>query len=159
MPGVLAVLTGEDLKADGLGPLLPAIRHKRAGGREMAETRFDLLAIGEARMAGDPVAAVIAETREQAEDAAEAVFVDYEPRDAVTDVCAAVAEGAPALWPDAPDNIAFVFEQGDKGAVDAAFANARHVATLDFRISRVTAVSMEPRGCIAIPKRIGNASR
>lgn len=152
MPGVLAVLTGEDLAADGLGPLRPAIRHQRPGGRDMAETRFDLLAMDEARMAGDPVAVVIAETRAQAEDAAEAAFVDYEPREAVTDVCAAVADGAPALWPDAPDNVAFVFEQGDRSAVDAAFAGAHHVAKLDFRVTRVTAVSMEPRGCIAVPE-------
>jgi len=151
MSGVLAVLTAEDMEADGLGDLKPVIRHKRPGGRDMAETRMALLAVGDVRFAGDPVAVVVAETLAQAEDAAEAVFVDYEPGEAVTDVVEAVAEGAPALWPDAPDNIAFVFEQGDRAATDAAFARAHHVAKLDFRVTRVTAVAMEPRGAIAVP--------
>ena len=149
MPGILAVLTGADLIADGLGTLHTAVKRKRRDGSPMPEPPFRLLAHDAARFAGDSVAIVVAETLAQAQDGAEAVIVRYDDRPSVTDVVGAVREGAPAVWPeDAPDNVCFTFEQGDRAAVAAAFAKAHHVTTLDLRISRVSANSLEPRNAV-----------
>ena len=147
--GVLAVLTGEDLIADGIGRLHTSVKRKRRDGSPMPEPPFPLLAHGAVRFVGDAVAAVVAETLATAQDGAERVSIDYEELPSVTDAVAAIREAAPAVWPDhAPDNICFVFEQGDRAAVDAAFAQAHHVTTLDFRVSRVSANSLEPRNAL-----------
>jgi aerobic carbon-monoxide dehydrogenase large subunit len=145
-PGVLAVLTGADAAADGLGLLRTSVERKRRDGRPMARPPYRLLALDEVHFAGDAVAVVIAETRAAAMDAADLVAVDYEDKPSVTEAADAVAPGAPAVWPDeVPDNVCFLFEQGDRTAVDAAFARAPHVTTLDFRITRVSANPIEPR--------------
>lgn len=149
MPGVVAVLTASEVEADGLGDIQPRTRHGRPGGRDMAETPFSLLAKDRVRYIGEPVAVVVAESRAAAEDAAEAVVVDFETMPAVCDPALAVKAGAPALWPDAPDNVAFVVERGDREAVDASFAKADHVTRLDFRITRVSANPLEPRAALA----------
>ncbi|HSM18962.1 MAG TPA: molybdopterin cofactor-binding domain-containing protein, partial [Hyphomicrobiales bacterium] len=150
MPGVVAVLTATDIEADGLGEIQPRTRYGRPGGRDMAETRYALLAKDRVRYIGEPVAVVVAENRAQAEDAAEAVMIDYEILPAVCDAAEAVKEDAPAIWPDAPDNVAFATERGDREAVEAAFAEAHHVTRLDFRITRVSANPMEPRAALAL---------
>jgi carbon-monoxide dehydrogenase large subunit len=93
---------------------------------------------------------VIAETTAAARDAAELISVDYESLPSVTATAAAAADGAPAVWPEAPDNICFVFPLGDAAAVDAAFAKAAHVVALDYDISRITTNSMEPRSAIGL---------
>jgi len=117
----------------------------------MPEPAYHALATDAVRFVGDAVAIVVAETPAQAQDAAERIDVTYEPRPAVTSAAAALEPGAPAVWPDlAPDNLCFVFPLGDKAATDAAFAEADHVASLDFRITRVSANPMETRSAIAL---------
>jgi aerobic carbon-monoxide dehydrogenase large subunit len=94
------------------------------------------------------VAFVVAETYRQAMDAAELIAVDYEPLPALTVTADALAPDAPRVWDDCPDNICFVERLGDKAAADAAFARAQHVVRYKFVINRVTAATMEPRGCV-----------
>ena len=150
MPGVVAVLTGRDLREDGLGVLQSTVLRNRRDGRPMAQPPFRPLAIEFAAMVGDPVAAVVAETRAMAQDAAEQVDVTYDVGTSVTDAVAALRSGAPSVWPDeAADNECFVFQQGDRAATDAAFTRAHHVARLAFRVTRVSANPMEPRAAIA----------
>jgi carbon-monoxide dehydrogenase large subunit len=149
MPGVAAVLTGADLKADGIGPLPDGAGLKRADDKPMCGAPHDALAIDTARYVGEPVAAVFAATRIQAEDAAEQVMVDYQDLPAVVTIEAATAKGAPLLWPDAPGNIAAQTEFGKKDLCDAAFAKASHVTKLSLYNQRLVPVSMEPRGSIA----------
>lgn len=150
-PGVLGVFTGADLEASGLGTLHTMVERKRRDGSPMPRPPYRILSTDAARFVGDPVAAVVAESRSQARDAAELVEVDWDPLPAVTDAAEALAPGAPAVWPDqAPDNLCFVFELGDRAATDAAFARARHVVSLDFRVTRVSANPMEPRAAIGM---------
>jgi carbon-monoxide dehydrogenase large subunit len=148
MPGVLAVLTGADVAADGLGHLPSDPARKRADGSPAFLTPRPLLAAGRVRHAGDPVAFVVAETAPQAADAAERVVVDYEPRPAVAATADARRPGAPAVWDEAPDNVAFVWEAGNREAVDRAFAAAAHVTRVDFVVTRVAAAPLEPRGAV-----------
>ena len=150
-PGVLAVLTGADLLADGWGTLHTIVERKQRDGSPMAHPPYRLLALDEARFAGDAVAIVIASSAAAAADARDLVDVDYEPLPSVTDAAVAVQPGAPAVWPDeVPDNVSFVYHLGDRAATDAAFARAHHVSRLDFRISRVSANPMEPRNAIGL---------
>jgi hypothetical protein len=123
MPGVLAVFTGEDMAADRLGTIRCRVPLKRADGRPMHQSGMFGLARGRARLAGDPVAYVVAETYWQAKDAAEQVRIEYEPLPVLVDSRDAVP-GAIAIWEDCPDNVAFVYEAGDK-AVDAGLAAAK----------------------------------
>jgi len=146
MPGVLGIFTIEDAKEAGFGTFLSRVPARRTDGSPMAPTPYGILADGVVRFVGDAIAAVVAETRAQAEDAAEAVLVDYEDLAFVIDCAEAVEGDAPVLWPDAmPDNIAFAAELGDRQATDMAFAQAAHVVESNFRITRVSANSMEPR--------------
>jgi len=146
--GVLAVLTGADLAADGLGNLPTDRTRKRRDGSPAFATPRPALVRDRARHVGDPVALVVAETVEQAVDAAELVAVEYEPLPAVAATADAVRAGAPAVWAEAPDNVAFVWEAGNKDAVARGFAGAAHVTRLDFVVSRVAAAPLEPRGAV-----------
>jgi carbon-monoxide dehydrogenase large subunit len=145
---VLAVLTGEDLAADGLGTLPTDGSRKRRDGTPAFRTPRPALARGRARHVGDPVVLVVAETAAQAADAAELVAVDYEPLPAAVGAAAALAEGAPPVWDEAPGNVAFVWEAGSRDAVARAFAAAAHVTRLDFVVTRVAALPMEPRAAV-----------
>jgi len=111
-PGVLAVWTEADLAADGLGNLPTDASRKRPGGAAAFATPRPALARGRVRHVGDPVVLVVAETREQATDAAALVRVEYEPLPAVAATADARRPGAPAVWDEAPDNIAFVWQAG-----------------------------------------------
>src|SRR3989454_1220911 len=146
--GVLAVLTGADLAADGLGNLPTDKTRKRRDGSAAFATPRPALVRDRARHVGDPVALVVAATAEQAVDAAELVAVDYEPLPAVAATADAARPGAPPVWAEAPDNVAFVWEAGNKDAVARAFASAAHVTHLDFVVSRVAAAPLEPRGAV-----------
>jgi carbon-monoxide dehydrogenase large subunit len=148
-PGIVAVLSGEDLRRRGLGTLTPAVRRRRSTGEPAFVCPQPLLALERVRYVGDPVAFIVADTLNQAKNAAELVEIDYEPLPAAITAAAALAPGAPAVWDDNPGNEAFFHEVGDKGAVDAAFAGADCIVRDDIRINRVTANSMEPRGCLA----------
>ena len=148
-PGVLAVLTGAEAEADGLGHMRPLLQRTRRDGSPMVATDYRLLATDFVRFAGDAVAIVIAETRAAAQDGAELVDVQYNELPAVTDVAAAARPGAVAVWPDrAPDNVCFVHLAGNQAATEAAFAAAAHVTTFEFRVSRLSANPMEPRNAI-----------
>lgn len=146
--GVLAVLTGADIAADGLGHLPTDGTRKRRDGSPAFTTPRPALARERVRHVGDPVALVVAETREQAADAAALVAVDYEALPAVAATAEATRPGAPAVWDEAPDNVAFVWEAGNRDAVARAFEGAAHVTTLDFVVTRVTAAPLEPRAAV-----------
>jgi len=157
MPGVLAVLTGQDALADGL----KRIPHLAAAGTppDIVLTNRDgspvpiaphhVLATDRVRHVGAAVAFVIAETIAAAKDAAEKVVVDYAPLPAVIDATAAVEPDAPRLYDDLP-NIMIDAEVGDAKATDAAFARAAHVTRLDTWVNRVTGVPMEPRAAVGV---------
>ena len=147
-PGVLAVLTGADLTADGIGDLPTDKNRKRRDGSPAFPTPRPALARGRVRHVGDPVAFVVAETPAEATDAAERVRVDYEPLPAVALTAEATRPGAPAVWDEAADNVAFVWEAGKRDAVAAAFAGAAHVTKLDFVVTRVAPAPLEPRGAV-----------
>jgi carbon-monoxide dehydrogenase large subunit len=147
-PGVLAVLTGADLAADGLGNLPTDSTRKGRDGSPAFPTPRPALARERVRHVGDPVALVVAETPEAAADAALLVAIDYEPRPAVTGAARATTAGAPAVWEEAPDNVAFVWEAGSRDPVARGFAGAAHVTRLDFVVTRVAALPLEPRGAV-----------
>ncbi len=149
-PGVLAVLTGAELRRRGLGTLRPHIPRRKQSGAPAFVCPQPLLALDRVRYVGDPVAFVVAEDANRAKDAAELIQVEYAPLPAVVTAEAALQPGAPAVWDDNPGNEAFTFAAGDKAATDAAFARAAHVVTHRAAINRVTANSMEPRGCLAL---------
>ncbi len=146
MPGVRAVLTIADLQAERIGPL-PCIS-KVATDAPLIIPARPALADGVVRHVGDPVAFVVADTQAEARDAAEAIEVDYDTLPAITDGAAALAPGAPQLWPEAPGNLSYRFQKGDAAAVEAAFARSDIVVSLDLVNNRVTAAPMEPRGAI-----------
>jgi aerobic carbon-monoxide dehydrogenase large subunit len=149
MPGVLAVYTSADLKADGIGTLKVRMPRKRPDGAPIFTSPHPGLAREETHFAGDQVAYVVAESLAEAKDAAERIAVDYEPLPSVVLTSDAVKPGAPAVWANCPDNISNIFELGDKAAVDAAFAKAHHVTRQHFVISRIMHNAIEPRGIVA----------
>lgn len=149
MPGVLAVLTGRDLVAAGLGPMPANPMHRNRDGSAPRVPAQAPLATDRVRYVGDPVAVVVAETRETARDAAEAVVLNVDPLPAVTDARTAVEPGAPQLHDDVPGNVFLDFHHGDAGAVAAAFARAAHVTRLTLRNNRVVVAPMEPRSALA----------
>ncbi|MFC0242480.1 xanthine dehydrogenase family protein molybdopterin-binding subunit [Rhodopseudomonas telluris] len=145
MPGVRGVYTGADLAAANYGPFTCGLPMKSRDGAPLLQTNRLALATDKVRFVGDPVAFVVADTLAQARDAAEAVELDIEPLDAVTDAEAALQPGAPQLYDHIPNNVALDYHFGDTDAVNAAFASAAHVTTLDIENTRVAAVPMEPR--------------
>ena len=150
MPGVVKIFIGKDLEGK-MGGLPCGWLINNPDGSPMKEPPHPVLALGKARHVGDQVAMVIADSVEQAKNAAEAVIVDYEVLPAVVDVRDA-AKGA-QLHDNAPNNHCFKWTLGDKGQVDAAFASAAHVTKLDLINNRLVPNAMEPRVAI------GNYSR
>ncbi|MFM1815893.1 MAG: hypothetical protein RLZ98_2588 [Pseudomonadota bacterium] len=147
-PGVVAVFTEADIAAAGVAAGLPCgWQVTSRNGEPMKEPRHPILAAGKVRHVGDPLVAVIAETPNQAREAAEKVAVDLDELPAVVDMRKAVS-GAAAVHDEAPDNICFDWELGDKSAVEAAFAKAAHVTKLDLVNNRLVANAMEPRAAI-----------
>jgi len=147
MPGVLAVLTGARLTELGVGDMPCMAPVEAQGGKAPFLPPRPVLARDKVRYAGEPVVAIIAETALAARDAAEAVIVEYEALDGVSDPHAAIA-GAPAIWPEAPDNISFTWQLGDAAATDAIFAQADEVVALDLVNNRVAGLPLETRGAI-----------
>jgi carbon-monoxide dehydrogenase large subunit len=144
-PGVLCVLTGEDVKADGLGGLPPNFMPEDMGGPKGLRTRRPILALDKVRCVGDRVAMVVAETLSQAQDAADLLKIDYEPLPAVVRVEDAVRPGAPAVWEECPGNVSFTLAMGDEQATEAAFARAAHRVSLRLENNRLAPSAMEPR--------------
>ena len=157
--GVLALLTGRDYVADGhlgmshqpnpadaLDVRKPSFA-PAADGKILDERQLPL-ATDRVRYVGEAVAIVVAETLSAARDAAEAVAVEYQVLPAATDVLAALADGAPQVWPDAPKNLALDNAFGDRVAVEAAMAQAHLVVKQTIRSQRTASAFMEPRSAI-----------
>ncbi len=150
MPGVLLVLTGDNVRAAGLGDVPCTAPLVNRDGTPRHDTPRPVLAIEKVRHVGQPVALVVAETAAAARDAAEAIAVDYQALPAVTDAKEAAAPSAPQLFDHIPGNIVFDWDNdlGDAKATDAAFAKAARVVTIELVNNRVVANSMEPRNAI-----------
>ena len=148
-PGVLAVITGADLLADGVlaFPIVPGLVNGE--GKPWSAPPYYPLATDEVRFVGQVVVAVVAETREQAEAAAELVQVDFQALPSVTSIDSARANDAPVLWADAPGNVLAQTRFGNQGNCDAAFAKAAHIAKVSFMNQRLVPVSLETRGTTA----------
>ena len=156
MAGVEAVYTGADLVTDDIGTLPTLAIFKRPDGKPMTVPPRRLLAHEIVRYAGEAVAAVVATSRVLAQTAAEAIEIDYEVLPSVVDPVEAVKPGAPAVWPEAPDNIVAAMSYGDAAKVEEAFANAAHKVSLDLVSQRLVPSAMEPRSTIAeIEKKTG----
>ena len=153
-PGVLAVYTGEAAEADGLGTL-PCIvgilvELTRPDGSPACYPPNPMLPQDRVRHVGEAVAMVVAETQAAARDAADLVQVDYAPLAAEVDAVRARKPEAPALWPEAPGNLSFLWAQGDADATDAAFEDAAHVVEIELVNNRVIVNTIEPRGAIGV---------
>ncbi|MSP48078.1 MAG: xanthine dehydrogenase family protein molybdopterin-binding subunit [Alphaproteobacteria bacterium] len=154
LPGVLAILTGADVAVDGPGPVLselglPTFPKTGPTPGPVVKPTLPVLSDGIVRFVGEPVALIVAETETAARDAAEAIEIDYEPLPAVIDMTEAIS-GAPAIWPDAPRNIAFEWHGGDPEATSAAFAKAVHVSRLTVVNNRVAGAAIETRVAIGV---------
>ena len=149
MPGVVAVLTGQQIVDDKVGNLICGWAVHSKDGTPMKMGAWPAMAPEVVRFVGQAVAVVIAETKNQARDAAEAVQVDYEELPAVTNVKAAIAGGAPQLHPEAPNNIVYDWALGDEAATNDAFSKAANVVKMDLVNNRLAPNAMEPRAAIA----------
>ncbi len=147
-PGVVGVLTGDDLAKDGVGGLICGWMIHSKDGSPMKAGAHPALAQGKVRYVGDHVAVVIAETLAIAKDAAEKIAVDYETLAPVVDMNAATGKGAAVIHDVAPDNRVYDWHLGDKTATDAAFAKAKHVTKLDLVNNRLVPNPMETRAAI-----------
>src|SRR5437667_5284670 len=148
MPGVAAVLTGQELAADNIGPL-PCAVTSIPMTTPLVVPPCHALAREIVRYVGEPVAFVVAESTEAARDAAEAVVVDYAPLPAVVSIAAAVLPNASSIWPEARGNIAFQFNRGEIGPVETAIRDAAHVVECELVNNRVVAAPLETRGAVA----------
>src|SRR5246500_2018091 len=148
MPGVIAVLNGQQIIEDKVGNLICGWAITSKDGSPMKMGAWPAMAPETVRFVGQAVAVVIAETKNQAKDAAEAVVVDYEELPAVPDIKAAIKPGAPQLHPEAPGNVVYDWHLGDEAAVKAAFAKAANVVSLDLTNNRLVPNAMAPRAAI-----------
>jgi len=146
--GVIAILTGADMAADGVGGLPCGWQIHNKDGSPMAEPAHPPLAVDKVRHVGDQVAIVIAETRDAARDASELIAVDYEVLDAAVDMDTALS-GKTLVHDDVPNNRCFDWEIGDKTAVDDAFAKADRVVSIDLSNNRLIPNAMEPRAAVS----------
>src|SRR5262249_2530083 len=151
-PGVLAVLTGQDYIADGLAPIPHGAGLMgrpdvivRVRGSEPITTRDYPMPSDKARFVGEPVSIVIADTVDQAKNAAELIEIVYDPLSSVVRAADALKPGAPRLWDHAPDNVCVDIEVGDERVTTEAFGQAAHIVRFDTWAQRVTGVPMEPR--------------
>ncbi len=146
MPGVLAILTAEDITAAGLATIVCLAPATQPDGSVQPQPAHPILADGTVRHVGDPVAFVVAETALRARDAAEAIEVDYDPLPASIDAATATRPDAALIHEEAPGNISFTWERGDKAAVEQAFARAAHVVRTRLINNRVVVAPIETRG-------------
>ena len=148
LPGVLGIFTGTDLVEAGVGPI-PYLAMPNFPLAVRARAPRPALAVDRVRHVGECIALIVADTPARAADAAELVWPDIDPLSAVTEVEAAIAPGAPEIWPDAPGNVALHWHGGDPASTDAAFARAAHITRLRLVNNRVVANPIEPRACLA----------
>jgi len=149
-PGVIAVWSMAELRADGVKHIPFPPLFKRADGSPMAAPPRTPLAEGKVYYAGQPVAAVVAQTRQQAQDAADLISPEYQELPCVVDPRKAVESGAPQIWPAAGGNIAAEARYGDAAATAAAFAKAAHVVEVELHNHRLNAMALEPRCAIGV---------
>src|SRR3981081_1975634 len=149
MPGVVGVLTGQRIVDDKVGNLMCGWAITSKDGSPMKMGAWPAMAPETVRFVGQAVAVVIAETKNQAKDAAEAVVVTYEELPAAADIRAAIKPGAPQLHPEAPGNVVYDWALGDEAAVKDAFSKAANVVTLELTNNRLVPNAMEPRAAIA----------
>jgi carbon-monoxide dehydrogenase large subunit len=147
-PGVAAVFTGADMAAESIGGLPCGWQIHSKDGSPMAEPPHPVIAVGKVRHVGDPVAVVIAETKQQAKDAAELISIDYSDLPGVATMAAALAPGAATVHDDVSGNICYDWHIGDKAIVDGVFASAHKVVRLDLTNNRLIPNAMEPRAAI-----------
>jgi carbon-monoxide dehydrogenase large subunit len=150
MPGVVKVLTGAELAADGIGNLICGWMVKSKDGSPMCMGAYPALAKEVVRHVGQAVAIVVAETKGQARDAADAVTVDWQELSAVIDPAKAIAADAHQLHPEAKNNTVYDWELGDRAAADAAIARAAHVTKLDIVNNRLVPNAIEPRAALGV---------
>ncbi len=149
-PGVAAVLTYEDVKQAGFGPMPANMQPHHRDGRPAWKPHSPLLAHGRVRYVGELVACVIADTPQIAMDALELIEIEYDDLPALADPAAALAPGAPIIHSEIAGNLALDWEIGDEARTNEAFANAKHVVTLRVYNNRVIAQPLEPRACLAV---------
>ena len=149
VPGVHAVYTAVDLAADKIGGLPCAAPVQNKDGTDMVAPPHPVLADGMVRHVGDPIAFVVADTMQAARDAAERIAADYDMLASSTDLAATTNADAALVWPQAPGNICFDWDIGDKAATDAAFAQAAHVTRLTIVNNRIVVSSIEARAAVA----------
>jgi len=152
MPGVLAVWTGADLETAGVKPMALPPAFKNTQGKTMDAPTKRALAVGFVRYVGDPVAMVVASSREAARAAADAVMVDIDSLPAVGDMHSALAADAPQVWAGAPGNVLAEIRHGKADETAAAFAAAAHVVKLELLNQRLAPSPMEPRSVLAYPE-------
>lgn len=148
-PGVIAVLTGAHMAAEGFDSCPQPFKLSQGDGSFAFETPRPLLPPDRVRFVGEPVVMVVAESYEAAVNASELVMIDYEEQESVADVAAAREPGAAQLWDERPNNVAFHWRAGDNTKVEAALASSHHIARLTSKISRVAAMPLEPRAALA----------
>ena len=136
-----------DLAADDIGPL-PCAATNIPMTTPLVVPPCHALARDVVRYVGEPIAFVVAENAESARDAAEAVVIDYEPLQPVVALADAVLPGAPSIWPEASNNIAFQFNRGEIAPVEAAIRGAAHVVECELVNNRVVAAPLETRGAL-----------
>ncbi len=151
-PGVLAVWTGEDAKREGLGIVASpaADMLKNRDGTPIFKTTRHLIAQERVRYAGDTVAVIVAETLNQARDAADLLVIDYESLPAVADTAGALAPDAPLVWEEAGSNLAYDWSIGKEEAVADAMARAHHITRLKLVNNRIVVNAMEPRAALGV---------
>lgn len=147
-PGVLAVFTGADVEKEGFGDVPCLVPLDNRDGTPRADTSRPMLAKDRVRHVGDPVALVVADTLDQAKDAAELIDVDYAPRAHTVGTYESAQPGAPLVHDHIKSNIAFDWAMGDQAATDAAFKKAARTVSLRLVNQRLVVNSMEPRGAI-----------
>ena len=147
-PGVVAIFTGADMAKEEIGGLPCGWQIHNKDGSPMAEPPHPVLALGKVRHVGDPIAVVIAETKQQARDAAELIEIDYQDLPSVSSTVDAIAPGAPEVHDGVAGNLCYDWHIGDKAVVDAVFAGAAHVVRLDLVNNRLVPNAMEPRAAI-----------
>ncbi|AZO02065.1 MULTISPECIES: xanthine dehydrogenase family protein molybdopterin-binding subunit [unclassified Mesorhizobium] len=148
MPGVVGVLTGKELKADGIGNLICGWMIHSKDGTPMKMGAWSPLAVDKVRYVGDAVVIVVADTKGQARDAAEAVEITYKELKAVVEATKAIQPGAPQVHAEAENNLIFDWELGDSKATDAAIKSAAHVTRMKIVNNRLVPNAMEPRAAL-----------
>lgn len=145
--GVRLVLTAAELTH--LGPVICQTPVKQPDGAKHAMKHVPVLCDGEVRYVGDAVAFVVADTLEQAQEAADLIDIEWDTGDAHADLGTALDASSPVVWPDIGSNQAFLYKLGDVSKTDAAFAEADHVTTINFINNRLVCNYMETRACLA----------